>query len=471
MTTLAPRGTSTPVDARGAATVDPGHGPALREDGGFAPMRRTRTIARVGLDLPPAWPIIGSIGLYPLWWALGLGGFIFQLSAIPLAANLLQQRRATGRAIVIPQPLILWFCFLVFAAASAMMLEGAGRGIAYLWRATVYLGCTIWFLWLYNCTVPDIERRVVRAVGALWASVVLLGFLALAVPNGELTTPVEALIPQGLLSNSFVRDLVHPRFAQVQDFLAFPLPRPAAPFPFSNNWGSTFAIAAPVFVLALATWKPRWRQFGAVLAVVSVIPLLFSSNRTAWATLVVGLVYAAIRLARRGRTRFLVVLVAGFAIVTVVIVATPLLGLITERLANPHSNQGRFDTYAQVLEALRESPLLGFGGPRPNANEFLPSLGTQGIFWLILFGHGIPAAVFFHGFLGWCAWRGLHVRDDFGIWASAAVLIALAQVLFYDLIPTGLFVVIGFCALLLRRADLEEQFGVGAGAGSNWDAR
>src|SRR5262245_55825769 len=35
-----------------------------------------------------AWPLVGLIALYPLWWALGLGVLIFAIAAVPMAVSL-----------------------------------------------------------------------------------------------------------------------------------------------------------------------------------------------------------------------------------------------------------------------------------------------------------------------------------------------------------------------------------------------
>ncbi len=436
--------TATTAPAPAPDSPEEPHAPGQRRGSiVIAEPRRTR------FRLPPGWPITFALAGFPIWWVLGLAGFILQLSAIPLLAGMIVQRRR----LVLPSPLPLWFGFMGFALASSLMLEGSGRGLAFGWRYTSYTGALIWFLWIYNSDLTDLTRRIVNAIAIFWVGVILLGFASLVIPAFEITTPIEKIVPAGIIQNPFVNDLVHPRLAQTHDFLGFDLYRPAAPFPYTNNWGSAATICFPIYLLALQWAKPRVKLVGGLLGVAWIVPLLYSANRTAWATVVVGLLFAGYRLARRGRTRLFIVLVGGLLIGAAIIVSTPLMDLVVERVANPHSNEGRFYTYEQTLNKLKESPVLGFGGPRPNANPLHPPLGTQGMFWLVMFSHGIPAVITFLAFWFRATYRGMSARDDFGVWATTAVLVAVAQIGFYDLLPSMVFVVMTLFALLLRQVD------------------
>ncbi len=44
---------------------------------------------------------------------------------------------------------------------------------------------------------------------------------------------------------------VHPRFADVQDILGYPVSRPSAPFIYTNDWGGNFALLIPFVILGV----------------------------------------------------------------------------------------------------------------------------------------------------------------------------------------------------------------------------
>jgi hypothetical protein len=86
-----------------------------------------------------------------------------------------------------------------------------------------------------------------------WFVVVGGGLLGLAVPHLQITALMARALPKRLQANPFVFNLVHPKTAQVHSFLGFPVPRPAAPFVFTNDWGGNFALLVP---FVLASWSP-----------------------------------------------------------------------------------------------------------------------------------------------------------------------------------------------------------------------
>ena len=80
------------------------------------------------------------------------------------------------------------------------------------------------------------------------------------------------------------------------------MPRPAAPLPATNGWGSTLALLTPFFILSWLLAPSRRRRItGWVLAAVGVVPLAISTNRGVWLSIGLGLVYFAFRQARAGR--------------------------------------------------------------------------------------------------------------------------------------------------------------------------
>ena len=117
----------------------------------------------------------------------------------------------------------------------------------------------------------------------MWIVVVAGGWLGILSPTMEFTTLAEKLMPKGLQNNELVYTLIHPKVAEVQTFLGYDVPRPQAPFDFSNNWGANFALLLP-FVCAF--WGQMRtltrRNLLRLVAVGSLVPVVFSLNRTLW---------------------------------------------------------------------------------------------------------------------------------------------------------------------------------------------
>jgi len=57
---------------------------------------------------------------------------------------------------------------------------------------------------------------LVAALAGLWVTVVAGGWLALLAPDLTFTTPVGHLVPQGLLGNALVHDMLVPTMAEIQ---------------------------------------------------------------------------------------------------------------------------------------------------------------------------------------------------------------------------------------------------------------
>src|ERR687895_2747397 len=65
-------------------------------------------------EVPFAWPLWALIMLYPLWWLLGLGTFIFPLAAVPMGIYLLRR----CRPIKVPPGFGIWLLFLAWFCVS-----------------------------------------------------------------------------------------------------------------------------------------------------------------------------------------------------------------------------------------------------------------------------------------------------------------------------------------------------------------
>ena len=225
--------------------------------------------------LPDAWPVLLLFGLYPLWWFLGLGGFVWGIFALPMLLWLFRRR-----SVDVPIGFGFWLLFLSWMAASLLVIDDSGRLMVAIHRASLYVSATILFVYVYDLPLPAL-RKVVGALATFWAGVVALGLLAVLWPSLEFTSLMERVLPRGLLSSGYILELTHVRLAQIHDFLGFPVGRPTGPFAYTNQWGSAFALLTPFAMLAVKLRLYRWRWL-IPLAVLAPVPLVVSLDRGAW---------------------------------------------------------------------------------------------------------------------------------------------------------------------------------------------
>jgi polysaccharide biosynthesis protein PslJ len=423
--------------------------------------------ARRRPGLPVGWPVLALFVLFPLWWVLGLSALIWVALAVPMLVWLLLR----GPGVRVPKGFGLWVAFLFWMLLSGTQLDEARRWYAFSYRALLYVSMTLMFVYVYNLPRSAVPaRKLVLALTVFWATVICFGFLALAFPTARFTTPAALLLPAGIASNPFVQDLVGARLAQVQDFIGYELPRPAAPFTYTNEWGGAVGLLTPMALAGLGMLRSYLlRNFVRLLLVASLVPIVISSNRGLWIGLGVGLVYAALRVALRGNARALVAIVGFLAVVATVVMFTPLERYVSDRLANPHSNERRESLGAQAIQGTLESPVFGHGGPResqetPNA----PEIGTHGHVYLVAFSQGIPGLAFF---LGWWLWALLQTsRGATGppLWAHVLLVVGVLEFLYYDMMPTQLHLMMVVAALAWR--ELEAAAGSSPGGARGRDA-
>lgn len=397
-----------------------------------------------GPRLPAGWPLlVGFLG-YGLWWALGAAPFVWIGIAVPLVVHL----AVRPEPVRVPPGAGAWFAFLGWMVLSATQVDTGGRLVGFTYRFAQYVAATAVFLAVYNLPRRELsDRRVSNLLVASWSTVVVGGFLALAVPTGQLPSLTARLLPAALADHDFVRQLITPTFAQVQMFLGFPLPRPAAPFDFTNTWGAAFALLLP-WVLAAAVTGRRGRWLPVALAA-SVVPALVSVNRAMFLSIGAALVVLVVagrdpRLRRYAR-RILV----GVVVIAALVSLSPLGSLVQERLDTPHSNNARTDIALETTERALDSPWLGYGAPRPYEGEGIrPPAGTQGQLWLVLFSHGLPGLAFF----GWFLVRlwVLAGRSPQGIWLRMTLAAAAVQLPFYNLVGAPLVFIMLAAGFTLR---------------------
>jgi hypothetical protein len=401
--------------------------------------------------LPEGWPVLALFGAFPLWWALGLSSVIWILLALPMLGWLL----ARGRARV-PKGFGLWLAFLFWMLLSATQLDEARRWYAFSYRAVLYLSMTVMFVYVYNLPrSPVPARRIVLAMTLFWATVICFGFAALASPSFRLTTPVSLLLPEELAANPFAQDLFSARLAQVQTFIGYALPRPAAPFTYTNEWGGAVGLLTPMALAGLGMLRSYLtRNVVRLLLVASLIPIVVSANRGLWVGLGVGLGYAAVRVALRGNARALVAILAFLAVIAALVTLTPLERYVSDRLAHQHSNERRESLSSQALQGALERPLLGYGGPRESPDLVnAPEIGTHGQIYLVVFSQGIPGLAFFLGWWLWALWVSHRGATGPPLWCHVMLLIGILEFAYYDMMPTQLHLMMVVAAVAWREQE------------------
>jgi len=406
------------------------------------------TVARP--RLPVTWPLVVLFVAFPVWWALGVSAFTWIIVAIPVLASLIWRRR--GR---VPVAFILWLAFTSWVLLSGMQLHSGTRILTFSYRLALYAAAGVLFVYTYNLPRSrSLDTKILRILTVFWMIVVAGGYLGILVGSHTFTPPFEKLLPHGLQSQPFVRELVQPVFAEVRTFFGFPIARPAAPFAYSNYWGGNVAVLTPVAIAAaIAAGRGTRRKLIVCVLIASIVPMVFSLNRGMFLSLSFGILYVALRLALRGRLASLVSLLGVVALVIVILVTTPLGHLIAASFASTHghSNTTRLSASQLALAGARQSPIFGHGEPTPvTGRGNLPPIGTQGQLWMVLYSNGVPATIFFLGFFAAVLWQTRRARGMAGLWLHTVPLVALPQIVVYGWLPVELQVVMVAAALAYR---------------------
>lgn len=404
---------------------------------------------------------------FPVWWALGLGSFVWILYAFPMVAVLYSNKWAR-----VPKRFVLWMSFLLWMLASGLEISQPSQLLAFTYRAMLYSSATIFFVYCYYRLRTGMPWDYMRSFLALfWVIVVIGGWLGLLAPNLSLHSFAYLIVPAPLKSVRFVSELVTPRSAQMQYFMGYATPRPAAPFTYSNEWGSTFAILAPI-ALAQIWSRGKSRLLGLALAGASLLPAVLSLDRGLWlsAGFAVGIAGVYFLVRRRSKS---VLIVAGLAVACVIIIGvTPLGSVALQRLRTPHSNTTRILLTKSAIDSFLASPILGHGAPvsADIPGRVLPAVGTHGQIWLLLVSHGILATVSFALWFGLASLARRRERSGLDSFfpERLSLLVALLQMGFYSLLPTQLFLMMIISATLLgapaaprevsRRQAMDGQF-------------
>jgi O-antigen ligase len=422
--------------------------------------RRSRRPRRL-----PAWPLTGVLLLYPLWWVLGLGVLIFFVVAVPMAVALIRWR-AAGRPVRTPPGFPLWLLFLATVLCGLFSLgadpagtvpgTAASRLVAYGFRVGGYLVLTVLLLYAGNLEHADLsQRRLATLLAWLFVITVGGGLLGMAAPHFEFTAPVELFLPGRIRHLGFVQSLVHPSAAQIMDLIGGQIPRPGAPWGYTNTWGNNVCLLVGWLIVAgwsLATSR-RAKVFALGTLVVATAPIVYSLNRGLWIGLGVMALYVAIRLAVRGRLIALAGVVLAGTVLAAAIVATPLGEVVNARIDDGKSNGVRLYTTQRAIDGMLQSPLIGFGSTRNSqggrnsiavgesadcarCGNF--TIGGNGQLWQLLFAHGLLGTLAYLGFFAFGLWRFRRDASPIGLAAAAAIVSTFAAMFWYNSLVTPL---------------------------------
>lgn len=399
----------------------------------------------------PLWPVGALMVGYPIWWALGLGLIMPLVLAAYMTALLVVRRHVLVVPGVLP-----WLAFCLWLLPCGLMVDSALRLVGYGIRTAQFFSVAVVLLYVVN-TRRYTVRRAVLGITVLWVFVVAGGYLGMLWPEVRLTTLPGLALPKSLAADSFIRDIFFPPLAEVQHPWGAPHPfvRPAAPFPYSNNWGAAIAMLTPVALAALGVvrgWAPRIGIVAVLVA--SLAPISASTNKGMFLALAVALVYAAARLAVRGTwAPFL-----GLAVMGVGAVLFYFYGGAADAIAlRQHysdTTAGRGALYLETFQRTLASPVLGYGAPRPSVTTDV-SAGTQGWIWTLMFSYGFVGLALFLWFLFGAVVRTWRVSSPVMVFLHSSLVAVCAMIVFYGL-HVALLVVLAVVAGVLLRERLPD---------------
>lgn len=411
-------------------------------------MSRTREPRLEARPRPlPSWPLTAMLALYPVWWVLGFGSTAW----IPLAACMLVLMVRRGR-IEVPRGFGVWLLFLVLMCASVIGIDSPGRLIGFVYRALQYASVTVVFVYVYNARARLTVRYVLGLVTLFWVYTVIGGYAGVFFPTFSFRTPLGLILPGGLQANEVVGEMVVRRLTQHNPDSWFQLdPRPSAPFLYTNQWGNVYSLALPMVLAYLGTIRRGAKYWLVVLTVVaSLVPAFLTLNRGMFIGLAVAGAYLFVRFVLAGRLAHVVSLAIAGAVAAVAASFIDVGDRLAERVETSSSTADRATLYEETLSRALQSPLFGYGAPRPSLTEGLPSAGTQGHVWMVMFSHGFPALACFLIALACFFVMTTRVGSTVMLLLNTVQLVILVEVFYYGVLPNGLMLSFIAAALLLR---------------------
>ncbi|MDT0532728.1 O-antigen ligase domain-containing protein [Micromonospora sp. DSM 115977] len=400
----------------------------------------------------PLWPLALMFGLVPVWWLAGA----FYLGWPLLGALLFALLFIRGR-VPLPPAAGIWLLFLAIVVVSATQLQTPASVLTFALRLAFYLTALVVGVYVYAVARerPD-QVTVLLPLCAFWFGLVALGWLGVLAPRFALTTPVEVLLPGGVANTPFIQDMVHLTTAEYSARSLNPIYRPAAPFAYTNNYGSAYAMTLPC-VVAFTMLRRRGALRWALLASLplSLAPAFLTLNRAMFLSLGAGLAVLGVRAALRGNVRVAASIVGVVVTGGLVTLFIPVTQLIGNRVESSDTNTDRLSLYVEVIRRVRESPWLGYGAPvNVDTVSAEAPIGTQGQLWMVLFSHGVPALLCFLAWFVVAALICARATSAAGQWLAVVPVVCLVQIPFYGMANQNLavaFFAVAFAMALTER--------------------
>ena len=384
----------------------------------------------------PAWPIVLLLIGWPLWWCLGVGDYFPIVLAFPMVHRMWRWRVNKERTIKLPPGLKIWTLFLIvtlfsvatisLTAPDSVASPTGSRVISWALRTSVYFAVTILLVYAGNLTEEELpRRRLAWLLGLIGIYTAIGGILGVADPHFQFTSPTAYFLPQSLQNNNgLLAMMLHPGFSQVQNILGYAVGRPRAPFDYTNMWGNVLAITLPWLIVAWWCYGNRKERRNLLIVMaVALVPVVYSLDRGLWVGLGISILYIAVRFALRGKFAMLAGLFGVLALVAVVVLASPLQSLISQRLQHGKSNAVRSSLSGLAMDVAVSSPVIGYGDTRHelgSTNSIAVGktakchscgsrdIGGNGQLWMLLItsgflGAGLYCAFFIYGI--WRYWR------------------------------------------------------------------
>jgi O-antigen ligase len=398
----------------------------------------------------PRWPFVVMFLGFPVWWVLGIGDIAWVVLAVVMTYYLVKRRQVS-----VPRGFGIWLLFLVWMLFSVVEIDTGGRLIGFVYRVLLYLATTVIFIYVYNARRTLTSKYVAGTLTAFWLIIVAGGYLGVLLPLLSFRTPLYYILPKSILSNELVQEMAVRRVTQFNPDSWLQLdPRPSAPFLYTNGWGNTYSMLIPIVIAYIFLVRKERKFWPLLIAVpVSLVPAVLTLNRGMLLGLGIALVYVAIRLFLRGNVRALIAIALLAVVVGGVFTSLGLTERISDRTTVSSSTEDRANLYEETYTRTLESPVFGYGAPRPSSVEGAPSDGTQGQFWMVLFSFGFPGAIFFMAWLIWAYLRSLSNWDPVGLAANTALLVAVVESFYYGLLTAGLAIAMIAAALTMRPQD------------------
>jgi O-antigen/teichoic acid export membrane protein len=389
----------------------------------------------------PAWPVTALLVGYPVWWALGLADESVIILAIPMLLRMNSWRRQ-GRAIRVPPAFGVWLLFLLcmvagiatlnFPAPDTVVSPLSNRTISFADRGLTYLALTVILLYAGNLAEKELSRRRLAWQLGLVGIYATIGGLGGVVARGfQFTSPLAYVLPASVQANTLIYSAMHPAFSQVTNVLGLAEGRPKAPFAYTNTWGNCLTILLPwLFVVWWSYGSRRQRKLAVITVAAALVPLVYSLNRGVWIGVGLTVAYLAVRLAARGKLAVLGVVCASLVIIGIVIISTPLQGIITSRLEHQQSNAIRASLSVVAIKDANAAPLIGFGDTRheqgsassiavgPTSNCKLCGqyvIGSNGQLYMLLICTGWLGTGLYFAFFAFLVWRYRRDKTPYGM--------------------------------------------------------